>query len=172
MNCSRVKNRKKVNEFQFLFVILFILICGSLFFSIYGIYLQNEENKCEPKTEVIKEKCVEKISYNAVLIHFANHQAMDVSFDYDVIEKIDNSSKNLDLHINGNYLLKFINGESIMFDTFGSYALYKGEIVKLDDQTWSLLEKLVSNKSSECCSCCPDLKPGESCIAMCCPCES
>ncbi len=86
-------------------------------------------------------------------------------------DNLDYSEKNIDLFIEGKYLLS-VGNKKIYFDDFSGYALYKDEIVKIDNEILKLLSNYGAIKNEECCSCCPDLKPGESCIALCCPCGS
>lgn len=75
--------------------------------------------------------------------------------------------------LSSNYL--YIDDAVITIDSYLMYASYNDEgIIKtimLSDEFIKLLEKYISVPTEECCSCCPDLKPGESCIAMCCPCS-
>lgn len=87
------------------------------------------------------------------------------------IEKIDFSMASVDLFISGNYLL-IVDNQRIYFDDFDGYAQYNDSIVKLSDDLLSLL-KLSTNAMTEngaCCTCCPDLEPGEYCIEACCSC--
>lgn len=74
-----------------------------------------------------------------------------------------------------------VDDEYIEFDLVSPYAKYKDtdKYVKLSDEFQQYLsnlfkedsEKLNPDDNKECCSCCPNLKPGESCIASCCPCS-
>ncbi len=89
----------------------------------------------------------------------------------DELEKMDYSEVYVDLAILGNYLL-VVDNQKIYFDDFDGYADYNGYIVKLSADLLALLKHYTTSNinDGECCSCCPDLKPGESCIALCCPC--
>ncbi len=88
------------------------------------------------------------------------------------VNDIDTKVTNVDLAILRKYLL-VVDDKNIYFDSFNGYAEYNGNIVLLDKELFQLLSSYMVKKSDsdECCSCCPDLKPGESCIAMCCSCE-
>ncbi len=84
---------------------------------------------------------------------------------------IENKVTNDDLAILKKYLL-VVDDKYIYFDSFNGYAEYNGNIVFLGKELFLLLsESMVEKYDGGCCSCCPDLKPGESCIQMCCPCE-
>ena len=63
--------------------------------------------------------------------------------------------------------------------TFGyiegkDYVYYNGQGLYVDSKVKNYLAKVVESsvtpKEPECCSCCPDLKPGEYCNDACCPC--
>lgn len=84
-------------------------------------------------------------------------------------EKMDYSEVNVDLAFTRNYLL--VVGEyKIYFDDYNGYAEYDGHTIKISSDLLSLLKKQPVENGA-CCSCCPDLKPGEYCIEACCPCE-
>ena len=75
------------------------------------------------------------------------------------------------LAIIGKYYL-IIDNERVYFDNLNGYAMYNDEMVKLDIETINVLKKyIVTFSNEECCSCCPDLKPGEYCIDACCSCN-
>ena len=120
----------------------------------------------------INKPAEEKDIYEGTIIDMKLDLARSVNFDYNVIDNLDTSLGALDLAISGKYLLIFDN-EFIWLDDFNGYAMYHNNIVGLDDKTVKLLKQVFEdrNENGECCSCCPDLKPGESCIALCCPCE-
>ncbi len=89
----------------------------------------------------------------------------------------------------GDYKL-FIGEDEILFNLDLGYVSYNGKYVDISDEFIEYISKYVRendknlkenkdedgvkdsipNKEDECCSCCPDLKPGEACIEMCCPC--
>ena len=86
--------------------------------------------------------------------------------------------------IMGDYKL-FIGDDEILFNLDLGYVFYDDKNVDITDEFMEYISELVrkndteleksekpdkGNGSSECCSCCPDLKPGESCIAACCEC--
>ena len=75
----------------------------------------------------------------------------------------------IELAIFPKYLL-VIGSEKIYLEDIDDYAMYGSSIVKFDDKLFSIISKYLKNEGG-CCSCCPDLKPGESCIALCCPCS-
>ena len=81
------------------------------------------------------------------------------------------------LAIIGNYYFVF-GQEVIFFDDLGGYGFYNGELVLFSDEFLKILKQNINVgkdnglDDGDCCSCCPDLKPGESCIALCCPCGS
>jgi hypothetical protein len=168
--------KKEVNEFKILFIILFVLICGSLFFSIYGIYLQNnkcDSQKCETNIKDNKDskKCEEDVFEHSVLVMFNEKKVYNVLFDYNVLNEINTDIQNVSLGFLGNYVLKLENGEEIIFDEFESYIYYNGKIAVMNKVVWNDLKKVFPIDNQGCCSCCPDLKPGEACIEMCCPCS-
>lgn len=90
----------------------------------------------------------------------------------------------------GDYKL-FVGEDEILYNLDIGYVLYEGNFIDVSDEFHSYLTKVTKDNdikveedkeeespkintdpdSSECCSCCPDLKPGESCIAVCCECE-
>lgn len=66
---------------------------------------------------------------------------------------------------------------NIYFDDLDGLAMLENKMVVLPENLINILhkylnidKKLENDNDNECCSCCPDLKPGESCIALCCPC--
>lgn len=85
------------------------------------------------------------------------------------VDNLDYSERNIDLYIDGKYLI-IVDDKKIYLDDFNGYAMYNGEVVKLNEEVLNMLSRYTGIKDDECCSCCPDLKPGESCIALCCPC--
>lgn len=87
-----------------------------------------------------------------------------------LVDNINYNVSNSDTIIWGNYLL-IINDLYIYFDSFDGLAMINGKYVELPLEMVNILEKKLAFKSDECCSCCPDLKPGEACIQMCCPCS-
>lgn len=88
----------------------------------------------------------------------------------------------------GDYKL-FVGEDEILFNLDLSYVSYNGKYVDISDEFIEYLSDYVRENdknleeikepeknpgkgdSGDCCSCCPDLKPGESCIALCCPCN-
>ena len=87
------------------------------------------------------------------------------------------SPQPIDLAIFGEYVLD-IEGEVILFDKEIGYVSYRGEIIEISSEFSKYLSSIIrANESvvvpglgNGCCSCCPELKPGESCIAKCCDC--
>lgn len=87
----------------------------------------------------------------------------------------------------GDYKL-FVGEDTILFNLDLGYVSYNGKYVDINEYFINDLSKIVRENDvnlkeedkvenpkdnvgeSDCCSCCPDLKPGESCIALCCPC--
>lgn len=66
----------------------------------------------------------------------------------------------------------YIDGDVIGIDQIDDYVSYNAaasHIMMLNQEMRDALKKYI--KDDECCSCCPDLKPGEFCIDMCCPCS-
>lgn len=89
-----------------------------------------------------------------------------------LVENINFSVDIQDLMIKGKYLIA-VDDYRIYLDDFNGYGLYNGNIVELDkDDLLSIGKYFEPIKNEGCCSCCPDLKPGESCIALCCPCNN
>ena len=88
----------------------------------------------------------------------------------------------------GDYKL-FVGEDTILFNLDLGYVSYNGKYVDISDEFIDYLSELVRendiyledeeeknttpkpSNGDECCSCCPDLKPGESCIALCCECS-
>lgn len=88
----------------------------------------------------------------------------------------------------GDYKL-FIGEDEILFNLDLGYVSYNGKYVDISDEFIKYLSEYVRENDAklkeepektkepvpsdgdECCSCCPDLKPGESCIALCCECD-
>lgn len=88
----------------------------------------------------------------------------------------------------GDYKL-FIGEDEILFNLDLGYVSYNGKYVDISDEFVEYLsdyvrendaklkedkeepKESVPSDGDECCSCCPDLKPGESCIALCCECD-
>lgn len=87
----------------------------------------------------------------------------------------------------GDYKL-FVDEDTILFNLDIGYVSFNGKYVDISDDFIKYLsdyvkendvnlkkeEPIISNEPTtdkDCCSCCPDLKPGESCIDACCPCN-
>lgn len=67
----------------------------------------------------------------------------------------------------------YIDGDVIGIDKLDEYVSYNASashIMMLNQEMRDILKQYIRT-DEECCSCCPDLKPGESCITMCCPCS-
>lgn len=149
-----------------------LIVVGVAICFIVGI---GESFKCDcaknDDCKNINKPVEENDVYEATVIDMGLDLAHSVTFDYNVIEALDTNLGALDLAIAGKYLLIFDN-EFIWLDDFNGYAIYHNDIVGLDDKTVKLLKQVLEfrDDNGDCCSCCPDLKPGESCIALCCPC--
>lgn len=68
----------------------------------------------------------------------------------------------------------YIDGDVIGIDQIDDYVSYNASashIMTLNQEMRDILKKYTNNSGDECCSCCPNLKPGESCIDLCCPCS-
>ncbi len=85
----------------------------------------------------------------------------------------------------GDYKL-FVGEDTILFNLDLGYVSFNGKYVDITDDFIQYLSNVVRDndtilkeelkekdtlEDNECCSCCPDLKPGESCIDACCPCN-
>ena len=79
----------------------------------------------------------------------------------------------------GDYKL-FVGEDEILFNLDLGYVSFGGKEVDISDEFHKYLSKVVKendielNKETDeekCCSCCPDAKPGETCIDACCPCS-
>ena len=80
----------------------------------------------------------------------------------------------VNLMIVGQYYL-IVDDTILYFDDFPGY------IMKIEDNSYEMsnmsnefievMKKYIVDESAECCSCCPDAKPGDVCISMCCPCN-
>lgn len=75
------------------------------------------------------------------------------------------------------YIL-YIDGDMIGIENLDGYVAYNNpyfasEFIMLNQGVKDVLSNYISASegNEDCCSCCPDLKPGESCIALCCPCS-
>ncbi len=68
----------------------------------------------------------------------------------------------------------YIDGDVVGINEIDDYVSYNtdsfaGHIMQLNQDMQTVLEKYIVN--SDCCSCCPNLQPGEYCIDLCCPCN-
>ena len=88
----------------------------------------------------------------------------------------------------GDYKL-FVGEDAILFNLDLGYVSYNGKYVDISDEFIEYLSSYVRENDKnlkedeekkkkpefstgdECCSCCPDLKPGEACIDACCECD-
>ena len=78
----------------------------------------------------------------------------------------------IDLVIQGKYML-IIDDSEIYFDDLSGYVLFNNEMALISEELKNILETYIDDEkfsNDECCSCCPDLKPGEVCISACCSC--
>ena len=71
--------------------------------------------------------------------------------------------------------LRNIDGDVIGISELDDYVTYNtenfaGQIMVLSEEMQGILSKYIKS-NDECCSCCPDSKPGEVCIDVCCPCS-
>lgn len=88
---------------------------------------------------------------------------------YELTNNMELKDAYIDLTIKGDYLL-IVDDRKFYLDNFDGYAIYNKKLVKLNNELCTLLKPYLTNNNG-CCSCCPDLKLGESCVALCCPCE-
>ncbi len=68
----------------------------------------------------------------------------------------------------------YIDGDVIGIDELDDYVSYNAaasHVMMLNQEMRDILNNYIKNSGDECCSCCPNLKPGESCIDLCCPCS-
>ena len=152
-------------------VLVAIAFCGGMLFRDFMGFECPECAKCEKCDECVACPVCEngEKKYTGTIVDMDELRTFDVEFDFDVVESLDLSLAPIELAILGNYLL-VVDGEEIWFDELDGYALYKNNIVGLSDETIKYLAAAMPAKDGECCSCCSDLKPGESCIAACCAC--
>lgn len=100
----------------------------------------------------------------------------DVKLIRECINEIKELSEPNNLAIALDYIL-VVDDINIYFDDLDGLAMLENKMVVLPENLINILhkylnidKKLENDNDNECCSCCPDLKPGESCIALCCPC--
>ncbi len=159
-----MKDKKKI----FIIILVGIILLVGCFLG--GYFLRDKIGFVCPKTIKCEEKVQSKEDNNfiGVIIDLNAKTERYVSFDFSVIDSLETDFEMVDLAILGKYAL-VVEGKTIWFDDFEGYAMYDGNLVKLSDKT---LENISMNlKETEgCCSCCPDLKPGEVCIELCCSC--
>ncbi len=149
-------------------IVIGIAIC--LFVAVTNSFKCNCK-KSDDECKIVEEHKEENNTYEGTIIDMELDLAYPVTFVYNVIDSLDTSLGSLDLAIKGKYLL-IVDGEFIWLDDFNGYAMYHNDIVGLNDQTLRIISRAFKPyENGECCSCCPDLKPGESCIALCCPCN-
>lgn len=149
-------------------IVIGVAIC--LFVAVTNSFKCNCK-KSDDESEIVEEHKEENNTYEGTIIDMELDLAYPVTFVYNVIDSLDTSLGSLDLAIKGKYLL-IVDGEFIWLDDFNGYAMYHNDIVGLNDQTLKIISRAFKPyDNGECCSCCPDLKPGESCIALCCPCN-
>ena len=72
--------------------------------------------------------------------------------------------------IAGKYYL-IVGDTTIAFDEFPGYVLKNDDMAHMSDEFIAVMKKYIVKESDECCSCCPDGKPDDVCISMCCPCN-
>lgn len=91
----------------------------------------------------------------------------------------DKTELTMNLAIILGYVL-YIDGDVIGMDDIDGYVSYNGKaagnfIILSQEMKDILNNKVFSRNNSgndDCCSCCPNLQPGEVCIDMCCPCSN
>lgn len=181
-----VKGLKKIDKLELLSENIVLELCD------LKIFIMGEENLVNYKNnfytlgknkdivyDFIEEKInnykgitlykYEKDSYKPYLVSGENAKKIRSFIDYLELSPFD-----IDLHIEGDFLL-YVDGKSIVFDEVGSYASIGDKLFIMDSEFSSVINDVLSVKNDlsdrDCCSCCPDLKPGESCIAVCCPCK-
>lgn len=170
-----------------------ILYHESYIFTIDDIEIELESNST---SGVINGKYYELGKFSDYLIDFAEAKIADNDvylFIYDDVsieshlysEKITDEDKvlleslkesinynvpEMNLAIALKYVL-IIDNTYIYIGGLDGFAMIDNKIVVLPDEMIGILENYLTFESEECCSCCPDLKPGETCIALCCPCS-
>lgn len=92
-------------------------------------------------------------------------------------KKQNKESMKMNLIIIPKYIL-YIDGDMVGIEDLDGYVAYNNpyfasDFIMLNQGMKDVLSNYISDSegNEDCCSCCPDLKPGESCIAMCCPCS-
>lgn len=152
-----------------LFIIVFCGIVLMIGFFIGGYFVREKVGFVCPDSPKCEENAVnDKDNFEGVILDTSTKAERYVEFDFSVIDSLETEFEMVDLAILGKYAL-VVEGRTIWFDDFNGFAMYEGKLVKLSDKT---LEKIsvLSNDKEGCCSCCPDLKPGEVCIELCCSC--
>ena len=79
----------------------------------------------------------------------------------------------VNLMILGEFYL-IVDNTILCFDDFPGYIMKNNKMAYMSDEFIAILSKYINNDGpilNDCCSCCPDLKPGGACIDMCCPCN-
>lgn len=164
-------------------IILGIMIILSTAVSIVCSVISNREIKfrieragiCNPLKSVEEKEVKIPLSDTKEIIKYWNNTDK---------EKEPDSSSIVDASI-GDYKV-FIGKDVILFNLDVNYVSYNGKYVSISDDFTNYLTRTiflndkeitsydkVSNKKDKekCCSCCPNLKEGEFCIDLCCPCS-
>lgn len=154
-----------------------------------GMALHKETNKTDAVKsggKEIKEYLENKISKIQNISLFSlnendqTYNKIDISKkDQEELRKLwkkqNKEPQNMNLIILAKYAL-YIDGDIIGIESLNSYVSYNNpyyasEFIELDEEVKKVLSSYIKDSEGDCCTCCPDLQPGESCIDMCCPCS-
>lgn len=154
-----------------------------------GMALHKETNKTDAVKsggKEIREYLEKKISKNQNISLFSlnendqTYNKIDISKkDQEELRKLwkkqNKEPQKMNLIILAKYAL-YIDGDIIGIESLNSYVSYNnpyyaGEFIELDEEVKNVLSGYIKDSEGDCCTCCPDLQPGESCIDMCCPCN-
>lgn len=154
---------------KYLFVIISVGIILMIGFMIGGYFIREKVGFVCPDSPKCEENAVnDKDNFEGVILDTSNKTERYVEFDFSVIDSLETEFEMVDLAILGRYAL-VVEDKTIWFDDYNGFAMYNDKLVKLSDKTLEKISVLSEDKEG-CCSCCPDLEPGEVCIALCCSC--
>lgn len=79
----------------------------------------------------------------------------------------------VNLMIAGRFYL-IVDDTVLYFDNFPGYIMKDNEMGYMSDEFTNILSKYINDDGplvDDCCSCCPDAGPNDTCISLCCPCN-
>lgn len=155
----------------------------------YGLLVDGEKNKIinikslkDTILKYVKQKDILKVFlYNRDNVSTTNFKRINISEEDKVkLVNIVDTIKPLQPHeyvnlmIAGEYYL-IVDDTILYFDDFPGYIMKKKndsyDMCHMGNEFIEVMEKYIVKENNECCSCCSEAGPNDTCVSLCCPCN-